>query len=78
MQRDLVAAVGQLGAEQLGERVVGELGLLQADDVRLPLVQPGQEPRAAAAWTELTFQVATRTDLTVASDRRVHPLGQGA
>ena len=44
---DLVAALGQLVAEQLGERVVGELGLLQADDVRPPLVQPRQQPRHA-------------------------------
>ena len=45
--RDLVAALGELLAEQLGEGVVGELGLLQADDVRLPLVQPRQQPRQA-------------------------------
>jgi hypothetical protein len=42
---DLVAALGQLRAQQLGELVVGELGLLQADDVRRALVQPGQQPR---------------------------------
>ena len=42
---DLVAAVRQLVAEQLGERVVGELRLLQADDVRPPLVEPRQQPR---------------------------------
>ena len=40
-----VAAVGELVAEQLGERVVGELGLLQADHVGLALVEPGQQPR---------------------------------
>ena len=45
VSRDGVAAAGELVAEQLGERVVGELGLLQADHVRLPLVQPGQQPR---------------------------------
>ena len=45
MRRDGVAAVCELGAEQLGELVVGELGLLQADDVRLPLVEPRQQPR---------------------------------
>ena len=45
VQAGRVAAVGELAAEQLGERVVGELGLLQADDVGLPLVQPGQQPR---------------------------------
>ena len=42
---DRVAAVCELVAEQLGERVVGELGLLQADDVRLALVEPRQQPR---------------------------------
>ena len=31
--------------EQLVEGVVGELGLLQADDVRAALVEPGQQPR---------------------------------
>ena len=44
---DSVAAVGELVAEQVGERLVCELGLLQTDDVRLPLVQPRQEPRDA-------------------------------
>ena len=44
---DLVAALGELVAEQLGERVVGELGLLQADDVGPPLVEPRQQPRHA-------------------------------
>ena len=42
---DLVAALGELVAEELGERVVGELRLLQADDVRAALVQPRQQPR---------------------------------
>src|SRR5262249_56467379 len=40
-----VAAPGQIIAEELNERVVGELGLLEAHDVRLPLVQPRQQPR---------------------------------
>jgi hypothetical protein len=47
VQRDLVAAARQLVAEQGGERVVRQLGLLQADDVRLALVQPRQQPRQA-------------------------------
>jgi hypothetical protein len=47
VQRDLVAALGELGAEQLRELVVGELGLLQAHDVRAALVQPRQQPRQA-------------------------------
>ena len=42
---ELVAAAGELFAEQRVERVVGELGLLQADDVGLALVEPGQQPR---------------------------------
>jgi hypothetical protein len=45
--RDRVVAAGELVAEQLGERVVGELRLLEADHVRLALVQPGEEPRHA-------------------------------
>ena len=35
VQRDLIAASGELIAEQLLEGVVGELRLLQADDVGL-------------------------------------------
>ena len=45
MAGDLVAAGGELGAEQLVERRVGELGLLQADDVGLALVEPRQQAR---------------------------------
>jgi hypothetical protein len=44
---DLVVARGELGPEQLGERGVGELGLLQAHHVGLALVQPRQQPRDA-------------------------------
>jgi hypothetical protein len=44
---DLVAAAGELVPEQLLERVVGELRLLEADDVRPPLVEPRQQPRQA-------------------------------
>ncbi len=40
-----IAATGELRAEQLVERVVGELGLLQADDIRLALLEPRQQPR---------------------------------
>src|SRR3954452_7915835 len=47
MSGDRIAATGELVAEQLEEGVVGQLGLLQADDVRLPLVQPRQQPRHA-------------------------------
>ena len=57
---DLVAALGELVAEQLAEGVVGELGLLQADDVGPPLVEPRQQARHRCL-TELTFQVAIRT-----------------
>src|SRR5688572_3252298 len=41
----LVAAVGDLLAEQLGERIVRQLRLLKADDIRPALVQPRQKPR---------------------------------
>jgi hypothetical protein len=41
----LVAARRELLAQQGGEGLVGELGLLQADDVGPPLVQPRQHPR---------------------------------
>jgi hypothetical protein len=40
----LIAALPELGAEQLGEGGVRQFGLLQADDIRLALVQPGQQP----------------------------------
>ena len=43
--RDVVAAAPELAAEQLRERSVGKLRLLQAGDVRPPLIQPGQEAR---------------------------------
>ncbi len=42
---DRVAAGGELACEQLVERRVGELGLLQADDVGLALVEPRQQAR---------------------------------
>ncbi len=45
MDGDLVAAIGQLVAEQVAERVVGELRLLQADHIGTAFVQPGQQPR---------------------------------
>ena len=47
MSRDLVAAIGELVPEQLGKRIVSELRLLKADDIRPPLIQPGQKPRHA-------------------------------
>jgi hypothetical protein len=47
VRRDFVAARRQLRAEQLRERVVGELRLLKAHDVRLTLVEPRQEARQA-------------------------------
>ena len=45
VRRHLVAAGLELVVEEAGERVVGELGLLQADHVGPPLVEPGQKPR---------------------------------
>ena len=44
MQRQGVAAAIELVPEQATERLVGELGLLQADDIGLPLVEPRQQP----------------------------------
>ena len=44
---DGIPAVLELVAEQVEERIVSELGLLQADDVRPPLIQPRQQPRHA-------------------------------
>jgi hypothetical protein len=39
---DGIPAVSELVAEQVEERIVSEFGLLQADDVRPPLIQPRQ------------------------------------
>src|SRR6185437_12939293 len=47
VRRELVAALAQLSAEQVGEGRVGELRLLQADDVGRAFVQPRQQPRLA-------------------------------
>src|SRR4051794_16515867 len=47
VHRDLIAARRQLVLQQPGERLVGQLGLLQAQDVRLTLVQPGKKTRHA-------------------------------
>ena len=47
MESERVAALGKLGSEQLLEGLVGELGLLQADDVGLAFIQPGQQSRHA-------------------------------
>ena len=66
---DGVAAVGELVAEQLGERVVGELGLLQADHVRPPLVQPRQQPRHA---------LLDRVDVPGRDSHRPHGSGTAA
>jgi exodeoxyribonuclease-3 len=41
---DRVAAGVELAAEELGERCVGELRLLQADHVRLPFFEPREQP----------------------------------
>ena len=41
----LVAPAASSSPSSVGERIVGELGLLQADHVGLPLVQPRQQPR---------------------------------
>jgi hypothetical protein len=44
VQRDFVAARGELLAEQIAERQLGDLGLLQSDDVGPALVEPRQAP----------------------------------
>ena len=43
----LVAAAGELVAEEFGKSVIGELRLLQADHIRLALIQPWKQPRGA-------------------------------
>src|SRR4029450_4090015 len=43
--RELITTADQLLPQQLRQCVVGELGLLQARHVGLPLVQPWQESR---------------------------------
>jgi hypothetical protein len=35
---------GQLAGEEFVESVIRELGLLKANDIRSPLVEPGQQP----------------------------------
>jgi hypothetical protein len=43
VERDLIAALLHVIGQQLGECSVRELGLLEADDIGPPLVQPGQQ-----------------------------------
>ncbi len=45
MDGGLISAPVKLGAEELDERLVGQLGLLEADDVGSALVQPRQQAR---------------------------------
>src|SRR5918994_6210328 len=47
MSSDLVAAIRELFPENLSQRIVSQLGLLKANDVRPPLIEPRQEPRNA-------------------------------
>src|SRR5262249_35517324 len=47
MRRQLVAARSELRAQQANQRPVAELGFLQAQDVRPPLIEPGQQSRHA-------------------------------
>jgi Ser/Thr protein kinase RdoA (MazF antagonist) len=44
MQGGLVPAVPELVVQKLAERIVGQLGLLEADDIGLALIQPRQQP----------------------------------
>jgi hypothetical protein len=59
VRRELVTPAAKIVAEQFGERVIRELRLLQADDVRPPLVEPRQQP-GHPLLDESTFHVATR------------------
>src|SRR3954454_17474020 len=43
----LVAAARELLAHELAQRLVGDLRLLEADDVRPALIEPRQQPRYA-------------------------------
>ena len=45
VQRELVAALRERLAEQLAEGAVGELRLLQAEDIGGALIQPREQPR---------------------------------
>jgi len=45
VRRHVVTTLAEFGAEQRIERIVGELRLLQANDVGTALVEPRQEPR---------------------------------
>ena len=45
MEGNGIATAGELCAEQLVECIVDELRLLQTDDVRLALLEPGQQPQ---------------------------------
>ncbi len=59
---DRVAAGGELAGEQLVERRVGELGLLQADDVGLALIEPRQQAREPLLGrVDVSDRDATRT-----------------
>ena len=61
-----VAPLLELVVEQLGECVVGKLRLLQADHVRLPLVEPWQEPGHA---------LLDRVDVPGGDSHRRHAIG---
>jgi hypothetical protein len=47
VKRHGIRAICELTAEQVDKRVVREPGLLAADHVRPPLVEPRQQPRQA-------------------------------
>ena len=74
MDGDLEATLGQLVAEQGRERVVGELGLLQADDSGRRSSSHGRS-RGSRCLTEFTFQVAIR--IASHGTRPWTPLGGG-
>src|SRR5215218_9639934 len=63
---DGIPAVAELVAEQVEERIVCELGLLQTDHVRPPLIQPRQQPRHA---------LLDRVDVPGRDSHRLHGTG---
>jgi hypothetical protein len=63
---DGIPTVSELVAEQVEERIVSELGLLQADHIRPPLIQPRQQPRHA---------LLHRVDVPGRDSHRPHGIG---
>ena len=62
--------VAERGERRRGEGRVGQLGLLQAQDVRLGRTSIHSSTRGRRAFSELTFQVAMRTGVPVSARSR--------